>query len=273
CNLRLPKKIYAPYENDVGKENLVPQALRNNIRIVKAHFGFFDYQKSKDYITQVYVLPINLKSIRPKIKYFAYDELFDEVRIDSPEDQLFLSRVVQKGMQDGKIKLAMQVAKHYHFGQFRNRREHYYLHPLSVATILLDCTDDENLIVAALLHDTIEDTPYEVSQMKTMFGDRVTRIVKEVAHLYSKNERPKIKLEKKETLDLLIKNGNLDSLLVKLADRLHNIRTIDGNPSPSKRKSVAEETLKVFVPIALRLGFDGIEKELKYRSLEVLKNS
>ncbi|MEM9738058.1 MAG: hypothetical protein AAF770_03130, partial [Bacteroidota bacterium] len=47
CNLRLPKKIYAPYENDVGKENLVPQALRNNIRIVKAHFGFFDYQKSK----------------------------------------------------------------------------------------------------------------------------------------------------------------------------------------------------------------------------------
>ncbi|MEM9737683.1 MAG: HD domain-containing protein [Bacteroidota bacterium] len=262
-DISLEKEVYTPYESDTAREKLVPKELKNNIRIVKAHFGFLNFNKSRSYTTQTYVLPLNLKTIRPKIEYFAYDDLFDEVRIDSPQDQMFLAKVAKKGMQAEKIQLAMQVAKHYHFNQFRNSGEPYYLHPLAVATILLECTDDEAVIAAALLHDTIEDTPYEVSQMKTMFGDRVSRIVQEVSHLYSKDERPKIKLEKKETLDELIKHGNLDSLLVKLADRLHNMRTIHGKRDPKKRKKVAEETIKVFLPIARRLGYDDIEKELK----------
>ncbi len=201
---------------------------------------------------QEYIIPLNVKAL-PKIKVFADELLNKTVPLDAEQDKAFLSSIKQKNfsLKDREqIVKALKVIKHYHRNQRRKTGEAFYLHPLEVATILLDYTKDSHVIISALLHDTVEDTTYTHQQLLVMFGDKVAKIVNDVTHLYSSNQR-KIKLDKEGSLASLFKKSYKDSTLIKLGYRLHNMRTIEGISFREDREQKAKET---FVPEAKKYG-------------------
>jgi len=239
--------------------------MQENARIVQAHYGLMQLDEQGKGYAQSYVLPLDIRSIRPKIQKFADEDLLQKTILDSAEDLDFIRTISKrKGMDIEKIKMALKISKHYHRNQKRKSGELFYLHPVSVARILLDYTTDSHIIVAALLHDLVEDTPYTLHQISATFGEEVTKIVSEVTNLYGSSQR-KIKLEKQELFAEMLAHANTNkkSLLLKLADRLHNMRTLSGHPSLHKRKRIAEETKNFFVPIAQKLGLKAVEKELR----------
>ena len=136
--------------------------------------------------------------------------------------------------------------------------------------MLLPHTHDEDLVAAALLHDLLEDTAYNIHQLTAMFGERVANMVRQVTHLYNKTNRSKIKLDKKETLDRLIAQGSRDALFIKLFDRLHNMETLQFLSIKAQNR-IAEETLQTFVPIAKRLDLPEIAEKLQALAHGLLK--
>ncbi len=262
---------YKPYAEDQQIELLDHICLLENKRITKAQYGHIEIQKEALTLTQTYVLPLDLLSLKPKMTKFATEDLRNVTQIEAPEDKIFLKAIADKKMNLDYIGFALKVAKHCHADQRRKSGEPYYFHPMEVATILLQYTTDEDVIVAALLHDTVEDSGYSPPQMFAMFNEQVMDIVVQVSHLYNKVERPRMKLEKKETLKRLLATGNSNSLLVKLIDRLHNMRTI-GAKEPEKQIHIAKETIKIFIPIAQELNLQPVADELHKLCKAILKN-
>ncbi len=262
---------YKPYAEDQQIELLDHICLLENKRITKAQYGHIEIQKQALTLTQTYVLPLDLLSLKPKMTKFATEDLRNVTQIEAPEDKIFLKAIADKKMNLDYIGFALKVAKHCHADQRRKSGEPYYFHPMEVATILLQYTTDEDVIVAALLHDTVEDSGYSPPQMFAMFNEQVMDIVVQVSHLYNKAERPRMKLEKKETLKRLLATGNSNSLLVKLIDRLHNMRTI-GAKEPEKQIHIAKETIKIFIPVAQELNLQPVADELHKLCKAILKN-
>ena len=168
--------------------------------------------------------------------------------------------------------MALELIKWYHGPVSRNSGEPFYLHPLSVAQIVLDYNTDEATILGALLHDTVEDTAMLLDHIEAVFGQETAEVVNVVTHLQSiPGSFYKVKLSAEENISMLEGSGNQRALYVKLADRMHNIRTIEGHASLTKRQEKAEETLRFFVPLAERLGLEQAKEELRARCLAVLK--
>jgi len=166
------------------------------------------------------------------------------------------------------IEKALNTIKRYHAGVKRKSGEPFFTHPIAVALILLDYCKDQDAVIAALLHDTVEDTSLSITHIKAMFGEKVAFIVGKVTNLEDKIRR--LSLEEHENIKRLINYEDERAAFVKLADRLHNMRTIEGHPSLSKQKHIANETLLFFVPLANQLGLDHVAQELEKLSLEVL---
>ncbi|HEY7814709.1 MAG TPA: HD domain-containing protein, partial [Nakamurella sp.] len=151
-----------------------------------------------------------------------------------------------------ELQKAYEVAEHAHAGQFRRSGDPYITHPLAVATILADLGMDTTTLVAALLHDTVEDTEYTLDKVTADFGDEVAHLVDGVTKL------DKVKFgdaTEAETIRKMIIAMAQDPrvLVIKLADRLHNMRTMRFLP-PDKQARKARETLEVLAPLAHRLG-------------------
>ncbi len=251
-------------------EEEFPPNLRQSMRIVHAHYGAFE--KVSDSLLLL-VVPANIKEVRPA-KALLFDKgKIEKTAITSEEDRAFLSAVTKTGHPFNRVRIerALHTCKHYHRKQKRKSGEPFYLHPVAVATILLSYTDDEAIIIAALLHDVVEDTSFSFYQLEVMFGTKVRRIVEDVTHLYDRLGR-KVKLSKKGKLVDLLLNGDKEPQLVKLADRLHNMRTIHGHP-PARQREIAQETLDFFIPVAQRLEQPAIEEELRSLAQGVLEGS
>ena len=174
-----------------------------------------------------------------------------------------------------------QVVKAYHFardaheGQKRKSGDPYITHPLAVASILAEMHMDHQCLMAALLHDVIEDTSIPKHTLEQEFSDEVAELVDGVSKLKSVfQSRAEAQAENFQKMTLAMAR-DIRVILVKLADRLHNIRTL-GHLEPDKRRRIARETLEIYAPIALRLGMNNMRvefEELGFRAMYPLRSS
>ena len=159
-----------------------------------------------------------------------------------------------------------------HGSQKRASGDPYFSHPIEVAGILTDFYMDDNTIVTALLHDTIEDTLVTPEEIQAGFGDEIARLVDGVTKLskieaQSENERAAENLRK----FLLAMSDDIRVLLVKLADRLHNMRTLHFIPSEDKRRRIARETMDIYAPLAERIGMYDFMREMQLLAFKELE--
>ena len=173
--------------------------------------------------------------------------------------------------QISTIKKAYKFAKEKHEGQFRKSGEAYIYHPMNVALILTSVYADYETISAGLLHDVLEDCDCTVEEMEKKFGTTITRLVQGVTKLskihFSTENEYLIDYYKKIIVGM---SEDVRVIIIKLADRLHNMRTLWATP-PEKQKEKAKEVLEIFAPIAHHLGIHKIKSEMEDLSLRYLK--
>ena len=170
------------------------------------------------------------------------------------------------------IEKAYQVAKKAHDGQVRKSGEPYIIHPLCVAIILADLELDKESIAAGLLHDVVEDTPMTTEDLAKEFGDEVALLVDGVTKLGQLSYSSDKVDEQAENLRkmFLAMAKDIRVILIKLADRLHNMRTLK-YMKPEKQKEKARETMDIYAPIAQRLGISKVKIELDDLALKYLE--
>ena len=168
------------------------------------------------------------------------------------------------------LKQAYIVARGAHDGQMRSSGEPYITHPVAVALNLAKMNLDHETLMAALLHDVIEDTPVTKDELAELFGHTVAELVEGVSKL------DKLKFDNKEEMQaenfrkmVLAMVQDIRVILIKLADRTHNMRTLE-SLRPDKRRRIARETLDIYAPIANRLGIHDVKNELEVLGFEAL---
>lgn len=246
--------------------------LTQNQHIVDAHYGTTEFIEEDQSITQVYVIPVRIREVRPKTMDLSQtaERVVDTTVYD--EETAFVKAVENKTEAEiALVQQAIQLIKKYHGPVKRKSGEPFYLHPIAVAHILLDYTKDQDTIIAALLHDTVEDTRLSLTQVELLFNTAVQHIVDGVTHLDSNLKTLKrVQLAAYENIQQLLKVDDERILYVKLADRLHNMRTIEGHPSLAKQQQIGAETLQFFVPVAKNLGLIPLAEELQQLAFAVM---
>ncbi len=189
-----------------------------------------------------------------------YDELIRSVRTYHPSDDLSM------------IEKAYQVAFEAHKDQKRKSGEPYIIHPLCVAIILADLELDKETIVAGLLHDAVEDTWMTYEEVEREFGSEVSLLVDGVTKLGQLSyDADKIEVQAENLRKMFLAMAkDIRVILIKLADRLHNMRTLQ-YMRPEKQREKARETMDIYAPIAMRLGISKIKVELDDLALKYLK--
>lgn len=170
-----------------------------------------------------------------------------------------------------KIEEAVSFAYKAHSKQLRASGEPYILHPIAVAKILTELKLDSTSIITALLHDTVEDTEITLNDIKKSFGKEVAQLVDGVTKLDKIEYQPEnIKQAENFRKLLLAISIDIRVLLVKLADRIHNMRTINHIQNEKKKHRLAHETMEIYAPLAERIGVHTFKNELQDLSLEIL---
>lgn len=201
----------------------------------------------------------------------------DEKKEFVPEnpDELYgkLIKLVRENMTENDVSLvekAYFIAKKAHEGQFRFSGEPYIIHPVSVAIILYNLGMDGESMAAALLHDVVEDTDMTKENIQEEFGEDVANLVEGVTKLgkvpiFTKEEQQAENVRKM----LMAMSQDIRVIIIKLADRIHNMRTLSFM-RPDKRREKAQETLEIYAPIAHRLGIRGVKEELEDLAISYL---
>lgn len=188
-----------------------------------------------------------------------YADLIKGIRRYHPSDDISM------------IEKAYQVAAQAHKEQKRKSGEPYIIHPLCVAIILADLQMDKETIEASILHDVVEDTVMTLEELRSEFGDEVALLVDGVTKLTQLSwSADKVELQAENLRKMFLAMAkDIRVILIKLADRLHNMRTLQFQ-SPAKQKEKARETMDIYSPIAHRLGISKIKVELDDLSLKYL---
>ena len=192
----------------------------------------------------------------------------------SPEEALealtALIRPVVSAEELAAVDSAYEIASKAHAGQKRLSGEPYIMHPLSVAVILAQLGMDAASVIAAILHDTVEDTALTIEEVQAQFGETIAELVDGVTKigkvpLATREEQQAENIRKM----LLAMSRDIRVIIIKLADRLHNMRTLIFKPE-HRRREIAQETLEIYAPIAHRLGIRPIKEELEDLSISYL---
>ena len=193
-------------------------------------------------------------------KEYLYDELIKAIKRYHPSDDISM------------VEKAYEIADKAHKDQKRKSGEPYIIHPLCVAKILADLELDKETIVAGILHDVVEDTVLTDAELRSMFGDEVANLVDGVTKLTQLSwDKDKIELQAENLRKMFLAMAkDIRVILIKLADRLHNMRTLK-YMKPEKQKEKARETMDIYSPIAQRLGISKIKVELDDLALKYLK--
>ena len=179
------------------------------------------------------------------------DDLLEIIRAYSPNSDL------------ESVRKAYEFSEKAHSGQIRRSGDPYILHPLGVAAILAELKLDISTIITALLHDTVEDTQVTLEQIEKGFGPTVARLVDGVTKISLMKFRNTHEKQGENIRKMIVAMGkDVRVVLVKLADRLHNMRTLNHMP-PDKQSRIAMETLDIYAPLASRLGINAIKIELE----------
>jgi GTP pyrophosphokinase len=187
-------------------------------------------------------------------------ELVERVRAYAPD------------VDEDRLNRAYVFTVQMHGAQKRASGDPYFSHPVEVAGLMTDLKMDEDTIITALLHDTVEDTLTTIEDVEKRFGPEVARLVDGVTKLskieaQTENERAAENLRK----FLLAISDDIRVLLVKLADRLHNMRTLHFIKSPDKRRRIAKETMDIYAPLAERIGMYEYMREMQLLAFEQLE--
>src|SRR5512140_2407483 len=185
------------------------------------------------------------------LRVTRFRDLLRQVRQYRPNDDLEI------------IKKAYETSLRHHTGQVRASGEPYLVHPLEVACVLAETKLDPVAIAAGLLHDAVEDTAMTVEEIEKEFGEQVAHIVEGVTKISkidfaSREERQAENLRKM----MLAMVDDIRVVLIKLADRLHNMRTLE-HLTPERQQKIAKETLEIYAPLAHRLGMGKVRGELE----------
>ena len=193
-------------------------------------------------------------------KEYLYDELIKTIKRYHPSDDISM------------VEKAYEIADKAHKDQKRKSGEPYIIHPLCVAKILADLELDKESIVAGILHDVVEDTVLTDAELRSMFGDEVANLVDGVTKLTQLSwDKDKIELQAENLRKMFLAMAkDIRVILIKLADRLHNMRTLQFM-KPEKQKEKARETMDIYSPLAQRLGISKIKVELDDLSLKYLE--
>jgi len=193
-----------------------------------------------------------------------------------PNSEELINKVksYNKFLNSEKLNKAYNFAVKAHENQIRDSGDPYSIHPIAVANILTELKLDSATIATGLLHDTIEDTHATYETIKNEFGQEVADLVDGVTKI-SVFENQATSTSKAENFRKLILATSKDIrvLLVKIADRLHNMRTIDAISKTEKKERIAKETMEIYAPLADRMGMHRIRDELEDLSFEVLNNN
>ncbi|MBC8531079.1 bifunctional (p)ppGpp synthetase/guanosine-3',5'-bis(diphosphate) 3'-pyrophosphohydrolase [Christensenellaceae bacterium NSJ-53] len=186
--------------------------------------------------------------------------LLDKIRENYPDEDL---KVIEK---------AYRLAETAHTGQLRASGEPYFVHPYGVAVILTDLGLDVDTIAAGLLHDVVEDTPVTLEEITDEFGSEIASLVDGVTKLSRFEFRTKEEQQAETYRKMFLAMAkDIRVILIKLADRLHNMRTLEHLKNPDKAIMKAKETLEIYAPLAHRLGIYRLKVELEDRAFSFLE--
>jgi len=189
-----------------------------------------------------------LESSSPMAARFR--DLLELVRANRPSDDISI------------VERAYQLSLRLHTGQLRASGEPYLIHPLEVAILLAEMKLDTTAIAAGLLHDSVEDTTVTTAEIQKQFGEQVAHIVEGVTKIskidFASREEAQAENVRKMMLAMV---DDIRVVLIKLADRLHNMRTLQ-HLSPERQVKISKETLEIYAPLAHRLGMGKVRGEL-----------
>src|SRR5215467_9290439 len=193
----------------------------------------------------------NVQPVAPKLLNVKFQQLLAKVAENRPQDDLEI------------IRKAYDFSLVHHAGQTRASGEPFLIHPLEVSLVLADMKLDSTAIAAGLLHDAIEDTPVTHEDVRRTFGDKVVHIVEGVTKIdkidFASREERQAENVRKMVLAMV---SDIRVVLIKLADRLHNMRTLQ-HLAEDRRQAIARETLEIYAPLAHRLGMGKVRGELE----------
>ncbi len=191
-------------------------------------------------------------------KYHTYDELVRNILLSGKDYDM------------SAIEKAYLFANKAHAGQTRKSGEPYIVHPISVADVLVSLGMDTDSVVSALLHDVVEDTPVTSEDIEKNFGSTIAQIIDGLTKLSKLGFKTKEEHQAENIRRMLIAtNKDIRVLIIKLADRLNNMRTLSAM-YPQKQRDIARETMEIYAPLAHRLGIRQVKEELEDLSLRYL---
>ena len=201
-----------------------------------------------------------------KVLESLIEKIYNVKSIEEAESLLF-----DTIKESDKTKEALEFSKMAHAGQFRKSGEPYIIHPILVAAITAAISADETMVIAALLHDVVEDTPYTIKEIEAKFSSDVSNLVEGLTKIIEIRDNELLPSTSDEKLlasaltfrkMLICSIEDVRVLVIKLCDRLHNMMTLDALPK-AKQQRISEETLVVYAPIAHRLGIAAIKNVLE----------